>query len=118
MDEQERQLQDAVSDRVIRELEKVAYASFGDVTDVVEAETWRLQEGIPSEDLPAVASVKIKMSGKTVEREVRMYDKLKALEMLAKIHGMYAEGGHASAEVPMIVDDVAETAPKDDSTCG
>ena len=118
MDEQERRLQDAVSDRVIQELEKVAYASFGDVADVVEAEGWRLQEGIPPEDLPAVASVKIKATGKTVEREVRMYDKLKALEMLAKIHGMYAEGGRTAAEVPVIVDDIAETALKDDPSCG
>ena len=107
MDEQERLSQDAVADRVIRELEKVAYASFGDVADVVEAEMWRLQDGIPPEDLPAVASVKIKANGKTVEREVRMYDKLKALEMLAKINGMYAEGSRAAAEVPVIVDDIA-----------
>ena len=108
MDEQERQSQDAVADRVISELEKVAYASFGDVADSVEAETWRLQDGIPPEDLPAVASVKIKATGKTVEREIRMYDKLKALEMLAKIHGMYAEGGRTAAEVPVIIDDIAE----------
>jgi len=112
VDEQERQSQDAVADRVISELEKVAYASFGDVADTVEAEMWRLQDGIPPEDLPAVASVKIKATGKTVEREVRMYDKLKALEMLAKIHGMYAEGGRTAAEVPVIIDDIAELAPE------
>lgn len=112
MDEQERQPgQDAVADRVVEELQKVAFASFGDVADVVEAEVWRLQDGIPPEDLPAVASVKIKASGKTVEREVRMYDKLKALEMLAKIHGMYAEGGRTSAEAPMIIDDIADLPP-------
>lgn len=109
MDEQERQPgQDAIADQVVEELQKVAFASFGDVADVVEAEIWRLQDGIPPKDLPAVASVKIKASGKTVEREVRMYDKLKALEMLAKIHGMYDGGGRAGAEVPVIIDDIAD----------
>lgn len=94
----------AIAGQVVEELRKVAFASFGDVAEVVDAENWL--DGIPPEALAAVASVKVKPLSGGMERDIRMYDKLKALEMLAKIFGMYADDARSSEDVPVIVDDV------------
>lgn len=94
---------EAVCDQVLEELQKVAFASFGDVADMVDVENWL--SGVPVSELPAVASTRIKTTGTGTEREIRMYDKLKALEMLAKILGMYSDGLR-TGDVPKIIDDI------------
>lgn len=105
MDENEIRSGDgAVADQVIEELRRVAFASFGDVAEVIDAEDWLA--GIPLEELAAVASVKVKPSGGGMERDVKMYDKLRALEMLAKILGLYSEDARMEGIVPVIVDDL------------
>lgn len=107
MDEKERRENaEQTASRVVEELKRVAFASFGDVAETLEAQEWRIQDGIPREDLPAVASVRVKSNSNGVERDVKMYDKLKALEMLAKINGMFAADARVSIEVPEIVDDI------------
>lgn len=109
MDEQEQSRgTEHTAARVVQELERVAFASFGDVAERLEAQQWRIQDGIPPKDLPAVASVRVKSSGSGVERDVKMYDKLKALEMLAKINGMFSGDARGGAETPEIVDDIPD----------
>lgn len=112
MDEKElRSDEGAIADRVVEELRKVAFASFGDVAEVIDVQNWL--EGIPMEDLPAVASIKVKPVSSGMERDIRMYDKLKALEMLAKILGMYDDEARAEGEIPVIVDDIPRAAKEE-----
>ena len=98
--------------QVVEELKKVAFASIGDVAQVIDADDWL--EGIPARQLPAVAAIRIKQGSGGMERDVKMYDKLKALEMLAKINGMFTGGGEDAEDAPVIVDDL----PRGDAVCG
>lgn len=101
---------EATAEQVIEELKKVAFASFGDVAEIVDAAHWL--DGIPPEQLAAVASIRVRPVSNGLERDVKMYDKLKALEMLAKIHGMFDAGAGDAAELPVIVNDIPKEAEK------
>ena len=104
MEEELRSQRDATAEQVVEELKKVAFASFGDVSEIVDAAHWL--DGIPPEQLAAVASIRVKPVSNGLARDVKMYDKLKALEMLAKIHGMF-DGGTGDADaLPVIVNDI------------
>ena len=81
-----------MADRVMEEYARIAFASIGDITDGS-----RVIEGIGREDVAAVASLKVKGS----ECDVKMYDKLKALDMLEKRLGLSQEGADA-AQMPRI----------------
>ena len=75
------------------ELAKIALVNAGDVIDFENA---KILEDAREDDLAAVASVKIKTipgkGGKNgVEREVKLYDKLRALELAGKHLGMFKE---------------------------
>jgi phage terminase small subunit len=73
------------TDRVVRELAKVAFANSHDVIDYDDAR----------DDTAAVASVRVKTiptkDGPGIEREVKMHDKLKALELLGRRCGMFTD---------------------------
>ena len=75
-------------ERVLNELAKLA---FFNAVDVVDSDG-KLKEDISREDSAAIAGVKVKKSkmkdGSSVEREVKMADKLSALELLMKNLGM------------------------------
>ena len=79
-------------DRVIRELARLAFVNANDVIDIEEA---TLKSGATEDDTAAIASVKVKTiptkEGEGVEREIRLTDKLKALELLGKHLGMFKE---------------------------
>lgn len=79
------------ADRVVRELAKVAFVDIGDVVD----DTGALRQDITPDDRAAVASIKVKNSetdsGSSEEREVKLYDKLKALDLLGRHLGMYQD---------------------------
>jgi phage terminase small subunit len=52
--------------------------------------------------------------GKGVEREVRMHDKLKALELLGKRYGLFTDNVNLSGEgVVQIVDDIPKASKTD-----
>ena len=74
------------ADRVVMELAKIAFVN---ASDVIDAETATLKPDAAPEDTAAIQSVKVKTFGEDgLEREIKMADKLKALELLGKHLGM------------------------------
>lgn len=90
------------ADRVVRELARVAFVR---ASDVIDAKTGGLREGASPDDLAAVAGVRVKQGADFVEREVRLCDKTRALELLGKHLGMFTERVQMEGAVPVIVDD-------------
>jgi phage terminase small subunit len=95
-------------DRVLTELAKIAFINPVDVIDMDDA---TLRGDANRDDTAAIASVKVKTiptpDGNIVEREVRTYDKLKALEQIGKHLGMWKDNINLSGEVGVqIVDDI------------
>lgn len=96
-------------DRVIRELARVAFAN---ATDVVDFETAELIQSATSDDTAAIASVKVKTiptsDGLGIEREIRMADKLKALELLGRHMGMFTDNLKVTGDLGVqIIDDIS-----------
>lgn len=96
------------ADRVIQELAKIALLN---ITDVVNADDATIKGEAGREDTAAILSVKVKKiptdSGTIVEREVRMNDKIKALELLGKHLGMFKDKVELSGELGVqIIDDI------------
>lgn len=90
------------ADRVLTELARVA---FYNPRDVLDFRTAQVLEKATEDDLRVIAGVKVKyVPHKTedgdfeeaIEREVRLCDKLKALDMLAKHLGVYDKTAAAS----------------------
>lgn len=95
-------------ERVIRELARVAFVN---AADVVDFDTARLLPDASADDTAAIASVKVKTiptaDGEGVEREIRMADKLKALELLGKHFGMFTDNVRLSGDMGVqILDDI------------
>ena len=109
-------------DRVLRELGRIAFLDPSDVLDLTPAE---VLEKATEDDLKAIAGIKVKYTkqrdfGKdgdpivvnAIEREVKMCDKLKALDMLCKHLGIYEKDrqgddedeGTGVVELPAIMD--------------
>lgn len=75
------------AERVVLELAKVAFVNVGNVIDAKDA---TLKTDAAPEDLAAIQSIKVKdMGDMGIEREIRMADKLKALELLGRHLGMF-----------------------------
>lgn len=96
---------------VERILEELARIAFSDITDVADADG-KLLEGIDRADAAAVMSVRVKRGDDFTENEVRMYDKLRALELLGKRFGMFTDKVRLDGPVPVIIDDASEEAPE------
>lgn len=79
-------------DRIIMELAKIGLLNPKDLVDFDEA---TVKEGASVEDLAAIASVRVKRfptkDGEGIEREIKMHDKTKALELLGKHFGMFKD---------------------------
>ncbi len=95
-------------DRVLRELAKVAFVN---ATDVINMDDATLKGDANREDTAAIASVRVKTipteAGEITEREVKVYDKIKALELLGKHLGMFTDKLNVNAEMMVkIVDDI------------
>ena len=95
-------------DRVLQELAKIAFVN---ATDVINMDEATIRGDANREDTAAIASVKVKTipgeEGDIVEREVKMCDKLKALELLGKHLGMFTDKLNLNAEMMVkIVDDI------------
>lgn len=96
------------ADRVVRELAKVAFANSQDVIDFDNA---TIKSDAAREDTAAISSVKVKTipmpDGDGVEREIRMADKLKALELLGRRLGLFTDNVNLNGDVGVtIVDDI------------
>ena len=77
------------ADRVVMELAKIAFVN---ASDVIDADTATLKPDASPEDTAAIQSVKVKTFGEDgLEREIRMADKLRALELLGKHLGMFKD---------------------------
>lgn len=91
-------------DRVIRELAKVAFLNPVDVIDMDDA---TIQGEANRDDTACIASVKVKTiptdDGPITEREVKTYDKLKALELLGKHLGMFTDKLKVEGAVPIVI---------------
>lgn len=79
-------------DRILMELAKIALVNPANVVDFDEATI--LDSALP-EDLAAVASVKVKRfptkEGEGIEREIKFYDKTKALDLVGRHLGMFKD---------------------------
>lgn len=80
------------ADRVLLELARLGLANPIDVVDAMDA-TVKLDA--VRDDTAAIQSVRVKViptkEGNIVEREIRMYDKIRALELLGKHQGMFPD---------------------------
>lgn len=98
-------------ERVIRELAKVAFVN---PTQVIDFESAKLLDTATADDTAAIASVKVKTiptaEGLGVEREIRVADKLKALELLGKHFGMFTDNINLHGDMGVqIIDDIPDS---------
>ena len=101
------------ADRVIRELAKVAFAK---ATDVIDTETGNVRDNATDEDRACIAAVKVKhVNGAdfdSMEREIRLCDKVKALELLGKHLGMFEDNINVDVNGAVkIIDDIGDNDP-------
>lgn len=79
-------------DRILMELAKIALVNPENVVDFDEA---TIREDALPEDLAAIASVKVKRfptkEGEGIEREIKFYDKTKALDLAGRHLGMFKD---------------------------
>lgn len=90
-------------DRVVLELAKIAFVK---LTDIVTSEG-KIKETATDDDLSCIESVKYKRSdsdtGSSVEREVKIASKLKALELLGKHLGMWNDKVDLNITQPIVI---------------
>ena len=87
------------ADRVVMELAKIAFVN---ANDVIDTDTATLKPDAAPEDTAAIQSVKVKTFGEDgLEREIKMADKLKALELLGKHLGMFKDKVELSGSLDM-----------------
>lgn len=102
------------ADRIIQELAKIALVNPGKIINIDDAS---IREDATEDDLAAVQSIKVKQSysdtGEMTEREVRMADKIRALELLGKHLGMFS--GDKDTDKPIQITFVKASEQHDDS---
>ena len=90
-------------DRVVLELAKIALVK---MTDIVDSQG-RIKSDASPDDLACIESVKYKESesdtGSSVEREVKIASKLKALELLGKHLGMWNDKLDVNITQPIVI---------------
>lgn len=95
-------------DRIVLELAKIALLN---ATDVIDINNALIKDDSSREDTAAIASVKVKTipaeSGTITEREIKLHDKIKALELLGKHLGMFTDKLNLTGELGVkIIDDI------------
>lgn len=88
--------------RVIQELARIAFVN---PQNVINSEDGSVREDATEDDLACIQAVKVKtMSGDkgcSEEREVRLNDKMKALELLGKHLGMFTDKVELDADMEL-----------------
>lgn len=88
-------------DRVIQELARIAFVN---PRNVINPEDASVRDGASEDDLACIQSVKVKTmdgdKGSSVEREVRLADKMRALELLGKHLGMFKDKAQLDIVLP------------------
>lgn len=94
-------------ERVVLELARVALAS---PPDFINMDTATLKPDASRDDCATIQSVRVKTTvtpaGEGVEREIKVADKIKALELLGKHLGMFTDKLSISDDRPTIVDNI------------
>lgn len=92
-------------DRIVLELAKIAFVN---AADVINSDDATIKEDATADDTAAIQSVKVKViptkEGEGVEREIRLNDKLKALELLGKHLGMWNDKLDVNVNIPVVID--------------
>lgn len=101
------------ADRVLRELGRIAFLNPKDVIDLNTAE---VLDTATDDDLAVIAGVKVKyvphkdfdedgepVIEQAIEREVKMADKLKALELCGRHLGMFKDNPEGNAPVTVVI---------------
>lgn len=90
-------------DRIVLELAKIALVK---MTDLVDSHG-RIKDTASEDDLACIESIKYKASesdtGSSVEREVKLASKLKALELLGKHLGMWNDKLDVNVSLPVVI---------------
>lgn len=94
------------AERVLQEIATIAFSNF---EDAVDPQTGRIRKDAERIDLAAVAGIHVRF-GDNAEYDVRMYDKLRALELLGKRLNLFADNIEINGSVPVIVDDTQASA--------
>lgn len=91
-------------DRVILELARIAFAN---AKDIINTEDGSVREGATEDDLACIQSVKVKTmngdKGFSEEREVRLFNKMEALEKLGKHLGMWNDKIDLNIALPVVI---------------
>ena len=90
------------AERVMMELARIAFA---DITDVADIDSCKVIPQARRADTAAIASVRVKKGDDWTEREVKLYDKSRALELIGKRLGMFTDNVKLTGPLPVIVDD-------------
>lgn len=90
-------------DRVVLELAKIAFVKMTDIVD----NQGKIKSTATEDDLACIESMKYKESesetGFSVEREVKISPKLKALELLGKHLGMWNDRMDVNVNIPVVI---------------
>lgn len=90
-------------DRIVLELARIAFAK---ITDIVDSEG-KIKSTATDDDLACIESVKYKGSesetSSSVEREVKLSSKLKALELLGKHLGTWNDKLDVNVSIPVVI---------------
>ena len=100
-------------DRVLRELGRIAFV---DPSDVIDTNTAEVKPDASPDDRAVIAGVKVKYGPhkdfdeegepiieQAIEREVRLCDKLKALELCGRHLGMFKDNPDSAAPVTVVI---------------
>ncbi len=93
-------------DRVVLELAKIAFLKMTDVVD----HNGKIKDDASEDDLACIESIKYKRSdsetGSSVEREVKVASKLRAMELLGKHLGMFRDNLSLTVKTSQKLDDI------------
>jgi phage terminase small subunit len=94
-------------DRILMELAKIALLNPEKVVNLNKA---TIREDALPEDLAAIASVKVKRfptkDGEGIEREIKFYDKTKALDLAGRHLGMFQNNLNVNVDTSEKLDDI------------
>lgn len=90
-------------DRIVLELAKLAFVK---ITDIVDSHG-EIKDTATDDDLACIESMKYKSSeletGSSIEREVKIASKIKALELLGKHLGMWSDKIDVNVAIPVVI---------------
>lgn len=91
-------------DRIVLELAKMAFVN---ANDLINTSDGSIKPGASEDDLACIQSVKVKtslgVSGTSTEREIKLNDKMKALELLGKHLGMWNDKIDVNVALPVVI---------------